>query len=120
MNESSTSLPREWIQRLFLRMTAVYGNRFAQMWGDVPQDEVVATWADELGRFSADDIKEALAILPKAFIHYPPTLYEFADLCSDAKKRRSQSVAKLDAPRGEMPDAVRKQLRAFVETKTWR
>lgn len=85
------------------------------MWGDVPQAEVIPVWADELGRYSAEDVKDALEVLPKAYQHYPPTLYEFADLCSDAKKRRAQTVPKLTAPRTEMPDKVRQQLRAFVE-----
>ena len=70
------------------------------MWGDVPQSEVVATWAEELGRFSADDIREALTVLPKAYQHYPPTLYEFAELCGDAKKKRAQTVTKLAYPQG--------------------
>lgn len=100
-------------------MTTVYGNRFAQMWGDVPQDEVVATWAEELGRFSADDIREALGVLPKAYQHYPPTLYEFADLCSDARNKRAQTSVKLTAPKTEMPEHIRQQLRQFVETKKW-
>lgn len=84
------------------------------MWGDVPQAEVIPVWADELGRYSAEDVKDALEVLPKAYQHYPPTLYEFADLCSDAKKRRAQEVTKLAGPKTEMPAHIREQLRAFV------
>jgi hypothetical protein len=114
MSESLTALPSEWVARLFLRFEAIYGNRATTMYANADPNELRQVWGDELGRFTGDDIREALAILPKAYQHYPPTLYEFADLCSDAKRKRSQTVTKLSGPRTEMPEHIREQLRAFV------
>ena len=93
--ESSPALPSAWIERLFARFQAAYGNRTATMWKDANPDEVRALWAEELGRFDPSDIRSALEALRYAHLDYPPTLYEFGSLCRNAMAGRTQAVAKV-------------------------
>ncbi len=83
------------------------------MWGEVNQDEALQVWGEALGLFDASDIKEALALMQAGYKEFPPTLPQFVDLCTDAKRRRMQTAPKLDGPRIPMPDHVRQQLTAF-------
>lgn len=85
------------------------------MWANADPAELRAVWGEQLGRFVGEDIRDALEIVPKAYQHYPPTLPEFVELCSDARRARAQTTPKLTGPRMPMPDNVRAQLRAFVD-----
>lgn len=104
------SLPSAWIERLFSRFQAAYGNRLQTMWKDADPIEVRALWAEELARYDAQDIKAALEALRFAHTDYPPTLYEFSSLCRDAATRRKQTVVSL-------PNKVRNQIPAEVKAK---
>jgi hypothetical protein len=84
------------------------------MWKDADPSEVRAVWADELGRYEASDIKDALDALRTSYVDWPPTLYQFSDLCAAGKKRRQQNVVRLDdRTHTEMPAAIRAQFAAF-------
>lgn len=96
MSGSSVALPIEWAERLFSRFQAIYGNKTATMWGRADPREVQSTWAEELGRYGAEDLRMALAACRFAYKEYPPTLFQFADLCLDAKRRREASVPKIE------------------------
>lgn len=84
------------------------------MWGEVDPAELQQVWADELGRFSGDDLREAVAGVVAAYPEYPPTLPQFIGLCMDAKRKRAQESVKLPGPKTEMPAHIREQLRSFV------
>ncbi len=116
MNGQSTALPSEWVARLFLRFQAIYGNRVATMWGDVPPDEVRGVWADSLGQFGGDDLRDALTAVFDAHPDYPPTLPQFVGLCRDAKRVRAANATKLPPPRGvPCPPEIRAQLDATLK-----
>lgn len=116
MSERSTALPIEWVERLFLRFQATYGNRCATMWADAPVAEVKAVWADALGQFVADDIRSALA---SSFDHYPdfpPTLPQFVGLCRDARRVRAAGATKLPTQQGvPCPPEIKAQIDAFLK-----
>ena len=104
MDGSSPALPHEWISRLFGRFRAIYGNQIEWMFGSTAEDatekqrqmnELVATWATELGRYEGDDLRRALEAMRFAYKDRPPNLYQFADLCRDALRARTQSSVKL-------------------------
>ena len=114
MSEPLKALPSDWIVRLFSRFQAVYGNRVQTMWKDADPSEVRQVWADELGHYEGEDIRRALEAMGQFYKDYPPTLYQFADLCRDARKRRADEAVKLEGPRLPMPEAVRAQLREFM------
>ena len=89
----STLLPNAWIDRLFARFAAAYGTeKFAAIWRGQALDEVKAVWAVELGKFSGLEIRAALEALPRRHATWPPTLFEFIELCRprsiESRRRR--------------------------------
>ena len=118
MSEPLPALPNEWIGKLFMRLRSIYGNKVQTMYGEANADDLTATWATELGAYDAEDIRRALEAMREAYKEFPPTLYQFADLCRDARKRRADEAVKLEGPRLPMPEAVRAQLRAFMRGHT--
>jgi hypothetical protein len=117
MDRTLRELPREWIERLFTRFRSIYGNRMETMWGGASQADLLPTWADELGGFEAADIRGALEALRTAHPDYPPTLYQFAALCREARLRRTGNVATLPAPKTKWDD-IDPRVRAEIER--WR
>lgn len=83
LETSSTSrqppLRADWIERLFERMSGLYGARFADAWRGVDPERVKRTWAEELAGFSGDEIARGVTALKTR--DWPPTLPEFAKLC---------------------------------------
>jgi hypothetical protein len=88
------------------------------MWAGTNPDELVSTWSQHLGAYDGSDIKAAIDALRDGFPEWPPTLFQFADLCRDAKRRRVQNAIAIDGPRTEMPEDVRVKLREFVAKHT--
>jgi hypothetical protein len=80
---NSQAIPQEQrsklVERLFLRMSVLYGNRFADMWEGIDLEEVKKCWADEISAFSIAQIAGAVERLKKA--NWPPTLPEFLAMC---------------------------------------
>ncbi len=96
----------EHVERLFARLTAMYGNRFIDMWRDINMADVKSCWADELRVFSVDQIGMAIEGL-KAF-PFPPTLPEFLQLCEQARLQRPRVIQPALPAMVENPDAVEK------------
>jgi hypothetical protein len=69
-------LPSEWVDRIFEKLTLVYGRDFLGRWEGLDIDAVKADWAHELGGFGAEPsaIRHALEHLPPG---KPPTVLEF-------------------------------------------
>lgn len=101
MAESST-LPRSWVERIFLRLQGVYGTQFTGKYltgelingRDIGYENAMHVWGDELSGFSnnGEAIAYALAHLDSKF---PPNVKEFAEICRRAPK---PELAKLPAP----------------------
>lgn len=92
------------------------------MWAGTPADELCAAWAIELGRFDGEDIRRALEAMRFAYKQFPPTLYEFADLCRDASRMRAQTVRRIDPPpsgiaNAEVLAAVHRLTRNMLDRK---
>lgn len=70
------------VERVFGRMAAFYGARFADMWRDIDPAELKRIWAEELAGFTADEL--ARGIDGCRTRDWPPTLPEFIRLCRPA------------------------------------
>lgn len=89
MNEANATLPAKlsvlpdsWIERIFTRMSAMYGALFRERWRDCDLDEVKRVWAEGLSSFS--DNPECFGLALKAMVgecKFPPTLPEFVAIC---------------------------------------
>ena len=86
-------LPDSWIEKIFSKMSSLYGTLFSDRWRDCDLAEVKEVWAEELSSFS--DHPECYGLALKAMVSeckFPPTLPEFVALC-----RKSYSRPKLVA-----------------------
>lgn len=79
IRELSTAQQSDWIERIFKRLSAIYGQEFSYKWENTDPGALKREWAEALGGFHAADIAAALQSCrsqPKA-----PNLPEFASLC---------------------------------------
>ncbi len=95
-----TVLPSGWIDRLFERLWGFYGNKFADMWKDMPIASVKACWAEELAGYSGEEFKRGLDALRSKHPTWPPTLFEFAALCRPSAPAIEPEAAFHEAVRG--------------------
>lgn len=74
------SLPIEWIDHLFAKLTLTYGRDFAAQYEGLPIADVKTHWAHELARFESRPraISHALANLPVR----PVNVLQFVSLCN--------------------------------------
>jgi len=81
MNQSTLrQLPNAWVERIFARMASMYGERFSNMWKDIPKNELLSAWAEALGGFDEGQIRQALKDCEG--LPFPPTLPGFKTLCN--------------------------------------
>lgn len=108
-----TPLPLEWVNKIFTKLTLVYGRDFASRWEGMNISDVKVDWAHELGGFQDNPkaITHALQNLPPA---KPPTVLEFRAL---AQKRPADAVAFLDVPKA-YAEKVAAQLLAMAPVRS--
>jgi len=101
------SLPATWIDRIFTKLTLVYGREFLARWDSagVPIEAVKADWAHELEGFDQwpEAIAHALKNLPP---ERPPTVLQFRELC---RKAPPKPLPALPEPKAN-PERVRAEL----------
>lgn len=78
---TSGMIPQAWMERLFSRLAASYGNRLSNMWGDCPQADIIDAWRTGLEGFTGEQIKAGLTKMLDAHPDWPPTLGQFRALC---------------------------------------
>lgn len=89
------SLPLPWVDKIFLKLTLVYGRDFIGRWEGLEIADVKTDWGHELAGFEhwPEAIAHALATLPNG---KPPTVLEFRELARKAP--RKEMVALPGAP----------------------
>lgn len=85
----------------------------ATMWGEVDPLALRKTWADELRQFEQQDVRWALEQLRHTHQSYPPTLFEFAQLCRDGRRKRTPNPY-LSAPKNPPSPEVMANVRSLV------
>ena len=96
------SLPAAWVDRIFEKLTLVYGRAFLDRWRGLDLDAVKADWAHELAGMQQHPhmIAYALEHLPPG---EPPTVLQFRDI---ARKIPPGKFEMLPAPKAD-PERVR-------------
>lgn len=76
---NNEQLPDSWVEKIFQKLSLVYGRDFLSRWEGQDLAEVQADWAHELAGFinSPHAIKHALENLPEK----PPTVLQFRAVC---------------------------------------
>lgn len=88
------SLPIEWVEKLFTKLSVNYGVEFLNRYKGIPLVDVKTDWSDVLGGFDGAAISFALRTLPDR----PPTAQQFRNLCL-------QAPSTVEVPKLEMPKA---------------
>jgi len=98
------SLPIQWVDRIFDKLTLTYGQAFLARWRDIDLNSVKSDWCHELAVFerSPHSIAFALSNLPER----PPSVVEFKTLCRQAPQAE---VKALEAPKAD-PERLRHEL----------
>ena len=70
------SLPIEWVEKIFMKLTLIYGRDFVSRWEGIKLTDVKTDWAHELSGFQEHHqaIAYALQNMPPS---KPPTVLEF-------------------------------------------
>jgi hypothetical protein len=106
------SLPTEWTDRIFDKLTLVYGQAFLRRWADIDLNAVKSDWGHELSGFAHHPkaIAWALQNLPA---DKPPTVLEFKFL---ARRAPPDELPRLEAPKAD-PDRVAEELAKLAPIK---
>lgn len=85
MTNQTATLPLAWVEKVFRKLTVVYGRDFMTRWEGQEINDVIEDWAEELAGFVnwPEAIAWALKNLPDS---KPPTVLEFRALCFKAPK----------------------------------
>jgi hypothetical protein len=108
------------MERLFARLSAIYGNRMTTMWGDCPKADIMDAWRDGLRGFSAERIKYGLEHVARQHPQWPPTLGEFMEVCGPAAitlAHRPYLPAPKDEPIDPVVEAMVKNAFAKIEKR---
>ena len=106
------SLPIEWIEKIFKKLTVTYGRDFLGRFEGIPLSDIKTDWAHELGGFEShpEAIRHALQNLNQS---RAPTVYEFRNVCASAPK-----MAALELPRPPQDPAIVAAIVGGLKKKT--
>jgi hypothetical protein len=114
-------LPPKVIDKLFFRLSNVYGSQWSSLWKDNDIEEVKDLWAEELGFFAhrLEAFAWALDHLPDR----PPNLIQFKKLCFDAPTPH-QDLAIDYTKAAPIPQAIAQEMKKItqpreVDHKAW-
>lgn len=79
LDQAQPSVPIQWVEKLFSRMQACYGNRFLDMFANANMIEVKAVWGQQMYLLSNHELCRGVAALMTR--EWPPSLPEFIKLC---------------------------------------
>lgn len=94
--QAPAALPLDWVEKIFRKLTLVYGRDFTARWEGQETIHVIEDWAEELAGFARwpEAIAWALKSLPEG---KPPTVIEFRALCFKAPKPERQALPPVPA-----------------------
>lgn len=119
------SLPLSWVDKIFHKLTLIYGRDFIGRWEGLELADVKTDWSHELSGFEnfPDAIAFALQNMPT---NKPPTVLEFRAMALRAPK---PVMALLEGPKADpervaeelrkASEAVRKPASNSIEPKAW-
>lgn len=82
------SLPEAWVEKVFTKLSLVYGHQFLSRWDGLDLAHVKADWAHELAAYQ--QAPQAIAFALENLPQKPPTVLEFRALCQRAPSRNAQ------------------------------
>jgi hypothetical protein len=84
VNQLILRLPDSWIEKIFERLSSLYGTAFTAKWNGIDSQNVKRVWAETLAGMTGEQIKAALIECGRTCA-YPPSAPEFYQLCKAQK-----------------------------------
>jgi hypothetical protein len=118
LKKTDFRLPIEWIDRIFQRLHAVWGDHYLRLFAN-PQDlEFERTrWQGGLHGVTAEEIKNVLSLCQTGKIKSPPNVIEFFHYCKGYKIPPPQKPAPYATPKREVGEQYLKLLRDKLHGK---
>lgn len=107
------SLPLPWVDRIFAKLTLVYGQQFLNRWRDLDMDAVKFDWANELDGFENHPTAIAFA-LQNIDPEKPPTVMMFRAI---ANRAPAADLPSLPAPKAD-PARVAAEFEKLTQLRT--
>ena len=104
------SIPVEWVDRIFTKLSLAYGREFIGRWEGLSIGDVKTDWAHELAGF--ENWPEAIAFAFDHLPEKPPTVQQFRGICMKAPAK--QHLA-LPAPQAN-PDRMKSEIAKLKES----
>lgn len=107
------SIPLSWVDKIFTKLTLVYGHEFLNRWRDLDIDAVKADWAHELRGFKDQPHAIAYALENLQFSK-APNVFEFREIA-----RRAPPAGYKSLPRKFTEDELevnRKRIKDLVQS----
>lgn len=104
------SLPADWTDKIFMKLTLIYGRDFTARWEGMNICDIKTDWSHELSGYEnrPKSIAWALQNLPAG---KPPTVLEFRKLCNSLPQ---EATVFLDAPKAD-PARVKEELAKIAQ-----
>lgn len=102
------SLPTDWVDALFQRLTVAYGDRFLTQWSGQQPEVVKAHWGAVLTGVTSGGIAYALGHLPPDL---PPNAMQFERLCRSRPSSTPRPTQAIAGPPVD-PERVRRAMDA--------
>lgn len=104
------SMPSTWTEKIFMKLTLIYGRDFTGRWEGMNICDIKTDWSHELSGYEnrPKAIAWALQNLPAG---KPPTVLEFRKLCNTLPQ---EATVFLDAPKAD-PVRVRAELAKLAD-----
>jgi hypothetical protein len=115
---TSPRTPRESadaiVDRLFARLTTMYGKHWLDLWVGVPMEAVKAEWSRALTGVSVEQVRLALDSMLDKGNAFPPTMPEFVSLCRAFRRTEAPHLSLADKRRGDGPPGGFNTLRSIL------
>ena len=107
------SLPAPWTEKIFMKLTLIYGRDFTGRWEGMNICDIKTDWSHELSGYEnrPKAIAWALTNLPPG---KPPTVLEFRKLCNTLPQ---EATVFIDAPKAD-PARVKAELAKLAPAPT--
>lgn len=96
MEDSKTyKLPREWVERIFMRLKSIYGDAWIEYHEKTPTDKELALtmWCTGLYGLTPEEIRQAISMCSSSDKRYLPTVLDFYHYAKNTQSTSSMKTS---------------------------
>jgi hypothetical protein len=109
-------MPASWIDRIFDKLTMVYGHQFIGRWSGLDLAKVKSDWAHELDGMEAHP-KAISYALQRLDPDSPPTVLQFRELCRRAPEPKPPALPAPEVNQAAAQEAIQRAVSQATQPK---